>query len=109
LNKICSGLEENIQTLKLDAYYSILVDQFDHLFSMLLNINCSGLKKKYRQIIFMSKYKREKSQIIEIEEEISILVKKSLQLEYLFIISEIFLEFIYKLHVLKMSMKPNHP
>jgi len=57
----------------------------------------------------MSKYKREKSQIIEIEEEISILVKKSLQLEYLFIISEFFLEFIYKLHVLKMSMKPNHP
>ena len=53
-----------------------LVDQFDHLFSMLLNNNCSGLKKKYRQIIFMSKYKREKSQIIEIEEEISILVKK---------------------------------
>lgn len=35
--------------------------------------------------------------------------KKSLQLEYLFIISEIFLEFIYKLHILKMSMKPNHP
>ena len=35
--------------------------------------------------------------------------QKSLQLEYLFIISEIFLEFIYKLHVLKMSMKPNHP
>ena len=67
---------ENIQTLKLDAFYSILVDQFDHLFSMLLNNNCSGLKKKYRQIIFMSKYKREKSQIIEIEEEISILVKK---------------------------------
>lgn len=43
------------------------------------------------------------------QEEISILVKKSLQLEYLFIISEIFLEFIHKLHVLKMSMKPNHP
>jgi len=42
-------------------------------------------------------------------QEISILVKKSLQLEYLFIISEIFLEFIYKLHILKMSMKPNHP
>ena len=35
--------------------------------------------------------------------------QKSLQLEYLFIISEIFLEFIYKLHILKMSMKPNHP
>jgi len=35
--------------------------------------------------------------------------QKSLQLEYLFIISEIFLEFIYKLHALKMSMKPNHP
>jgi len=35
--------------------------------------------------------------------------QKSLQLEYLFIISEIFLEFIHKLHALKMSMKPNHP
>lgn len=37
------------------------------------------------------------------------LSKKSLQLEYLFIISEFFLEFIFKLHVLKMSMKPDHP
>jgi len=68
--------EENIQTFKLDAYYLILVDQFDHLFSMLLNNNCSGLLEKISANYFMSKYKREKSQIIEIEEEISILVKK---------------------------------
>ena len=56
----------------------------------------------------MSKYKREKSQIIEIEEEISILVKKksaigvSIYNQWIFL-----LEFIYKLHVLKISMKPN--
>jgi len=43
LNKICYGLQENIQTLKLDAYYLISVNQFDYLFSMLLNNNCSGL------------------------------------------------------------------
>jgi len=51
----------------------------------------------------------EKNKEKNCQEEISILVKKSLQLEYLFIISEFFLEFIYKLHVLKMSMKPDHP
>ena len=64
LNKICYGLQENIQTLKLDAYYLISVDQFDYLFSMLLNNNCSGLLEKISANYFMSKYKREKSQII---------------------------------------------
>lgn len=55
----------------------------------------SALKKKIKKRIAKKKFR--------------FLSKKSLQLEYLFIISEIFLEFIYKLHILKMSMKPNHP
>lgn len=55
----------------------------------------SALKKKTKKRIAKKKFR--------------FLSKKSLQLEYLFIISEIFLEFIYKLHILKMSMKPNHP